>query len=257
MENSLPTESVEVLGHAPEAAPPYRRAKQQIVLIGASGHARVILDILQLTGTYEIVGLIDSFKPRGISLGGHEILGSPDEIPALVDQGAFSAAIVCVGDNWTRARIVDGIRRAVPNFTFVSAIHPAATVSRDAVIGEGTVIMAGAVVNPGCQVGEYCIINTRASLDHDSVMDSYSSLGPGVTTGGCVRIDAYSAIGIGATILQDLHIGRHTVVGAAAAVFHNLPDSVVAYGVPARIIRSRQPGDRYLSESKTEAGGAR
>lgn len=106
--------------------------------------------------------------------------------------------------------------------------------------------MAGAVVNPGCQIGEFCIVNTNSSLDHDSVMDDYSSLGPRVATGGNVTIGAYSAICLGANIVHRVSIGAHTVVGAGATVLDNLPGLVTAWGTPARVTGSRNREDSYL-----------
>ena len=238
----------------PTGAAASSESRTPIAIIGSSGHARTIIDILQLTGEYNLVGLLDSFKTSEGSLPGYEILGTPSDIPALVSANRFTAAIAGVGDNWARARLVREIRRLMPQFPFVSAIHPSAIVARDARIGAGSVIMAGAIVNPGCEIGEHCIVNTRASLDHNSVMEPYSSLGPGVTTGGTVHIGAYSAVGIGATILQNITIGTHTVIGAGATVFQDVPDYIVAYGTPARTIRPRQPGDRYLGERRDRRG---
>jgi acetyltransferase-like isoleucine patch superfamily enzyme len=111
--------------------------------------------------------------------------------------------------------------------------------------------MAGAVLNPGVRVGEFCIVNTRASLDHDSTMGAFSSLAPGAITGGNVAVGSYSNVGMGATVLPGVSIGQHTLIGAGALVYRSVPDNSVAYGVPARLIRSRQPGDRYLRELGT------
>jgi acetyltransferase-like isoleucine patch superfamily enzyme len=106
--------------------------------------------------------------------------------------------------------------------------------------------MAGAVINPGCKVGDFCIVNTRASLDHDSVMGDFSSLAPAAVTGGNVQIGAFSVIAIGAIVAHAVRVGEHAVIGAGATVLRHVPDRVVAYGTPARIIRQREPGDPYL-----------
>jgi acetyltransferase-like isoleucine patch superfamily enzyme len=108
--------------------------------------------------------------------------------------------------------------------------------------------MAGAVVNPGARVGAFCILNTNSSIDHDCILEDYASLAPGVVTGGGVVIGRYTAIGIRATVVHGVRIGEHSVIGAGATVLHDIPDHVVAYGTPARVVRNRQTGDPYLNE---------
>ncbi|MBI4874088.1 MAG: acetyltransferase [Acidobacteria bacterium] len=223
-----------------------RRAR--VVVIGASGHARVVIDILRCQNRHEVVGLLDSFKPLETRCAGCAVLGTVQDLEGLVRHSRVDAGVVAIGDNWTRGRIVAELRAAVPEFPFVNAIHPSAQIARDAVLGPGTVVMAGAVVNPGCRVGEFCIVNTRASLDHDCEMDDYSSLGPGAVTGGCVQIGAYSAVAIGCVVVEEIRIGKHTVVGAGATVLGDLPEHVLAYGTPARTVRARGAGDPYLGE---------
>jgi len=95
-------------------------------------------------------------------------------------------------------------------------------------------------------IGEGCIVNTRASLDHHGVLEDYASLAPAVTTGGNVSIGEGSVIAIGATVLHGRSIGDWSVVGAGATVIDDVPDGVVAYGTPAKVVREREPGDRYL-----------
>jgi acetyltransferase-like isoleucine patch superfamily enzyme len=102
------------------------------------------------------------------------------------------------------------------------------------------------LINPNAGVGAFCIVNTNASLDHDSVMEEFASLAPNASTGGNVRIGAFSAICQGANVIHGLAIGEHTVVGAGSTVLHSLPPFVVAYGTPARVVTNRQAGDKYL-----------
>jgi sugar O-acyltransferase (sialic acid O-acetyltransferase NeuD family) len=237
--------------HVSSAVPPVfddemGDVKKRIVVVGASGHARVVLDICRLQGLYEVVGLLDSYKPAGMTCSGYPVVGSCRDLAPLVASERIWGGIVAIGDNWVRNRIVTELSDAVPDFRFVTAIHPSAQIAQDSVIGQGTAVMAGAVVNPGARIGEFCIVNTRASIDHESSMGSYSSLGPGAVVGGCAHIGAHSVVGIGAIVLQEIRIGNHTVVGAGATVVRDVPDEVVAYGTPARVIRRRAPGDPYL-----------
>jgi sugar O-acyltransferase (sialic acid O-acetyltransferase NeuD family) len=222
---------------------------KRVFVFGASGHAKVVIDILRLCGGVLIAGLLDDFKPIGFECTGIPVLGTLADLPALAAEHINTAIVIAVGDNWRRAKIAGNIRAILPQTSFVSAIHPSAQIAAGVPIGNGTVIMAGAVVNTGSQIGEFCIVNTRASLDHDSTMADYSSLCPGAITGGNVAVGAYSNVGMGAILLPEVKIGQHSVVGAGALVLKSIPDYMVSYGAPARLIHSRKPGDHYLTGS--------
>lgn len=217
-----------------------------IVIIGASGHGRVVADIVERAGAYTIAGWIDRSIAAGETVMGYPVLGDEDILPGMAARGELAGALVAIGDNFVRARVAARISENCPALRWLSVIHPAASVARDAVIGPGTVVMAGAVLNPGLRTGAFCIVNTGASADHDCVLEDYSSLAPGAVLGGNVHIGAYSAISLGAGVINGRHIGPHTVVGAGAMVLKDLPGHVLAYGVPARVIRPRQEGEKYL-----------
>ncbi len=214
-----------------------------IVVVGTSGHAKVVADIIEREGKHRIVGLIDSFRPMGDLSFGYRVLGAEEDLPALVDRHDLSGGVIAIGDNWTRYLMAQRIMAVLPTFDFVSACHPSAQLARGVTVGRGTVVMAGAIVNSDSAVGEFCIVNTRASLDHDGVMEDFSSLAPSATTGGNVRIGAYSAIGLGAAVIQGRTIGTQTVIGAGAVVLDDVPDLCVAYGVPAKVVRKRREGE--------------
>jgi sugar O-acyltransferase (sialic acid O-acetyltransferase NeuD family) len=217
-----------------------------IVIVGSSGHARVVLDIVLHERKYNVVGFLDRFRAPGEQTMGVPILGGEEKLPELLRSHALKGAIVGIGDNFARSRVAAQIRKISPDLPFVSAIHPKASVAREVTIGEGTVVMAGAVINPCCSIGRFCVLNTNSSLDHDSVMDDFTSLAPGVTTGGGCRIGKFSAIGIGATLAHGIQVGEHAVVGAGALVLKPVESFVVAYGTPARTVRTRRPGEKYL-----------
>jgi acetyltransferase-like isoleucine patch superfamily enzyme len=106
--------------------------------------------------------------------------------------------------------------------------------------------MAGAVVSNGCTLGRGALLGTNSSVDHDGRLDDFASLAPGAATGGNVRIGACTAVGLGASIVHAVTVGEHTVIGAGAVVIDDVPDLVVAYGMPARVARSRSAGEPYL-----------
>lgn len=218
----------------------------RLVVIGGSGHGKVVLDTLDCERRHVVVGLLDAAIPRGSLVMGRPVLGQEEDLPRLMEQLDIEAGMVAIGDNWTRARVMERLKTLAPGFRFAAAVHPSARVAQDVVIGDGTVVMAGAVIQPGCRLGVGAIVNTSASLDHDGLLGDYSSLAPGVVAGGNLALGAYSAVGLGALIRHGIRIGEHTVVGAGSLVLHEIPSHVVAYGAPARIIRSRAAGELYL-----------
>ena len=217
-----------------------------IVIIGSSGHAKVIIDIVQQEGRYRIVGLLDRFRDRGEQTLGYPILGREEDLPKLTAIHALRGGIVAIGDNFLRSKVAAHLRRLSPGFPFVSVIHPRSSVAAEVSIGEGTVVMAGVSISPCSSIGRFCILNTNSSLDHDSVLEDFASLAPGATTGGNCRIGRYSAISIGAALIHGIEIGEQTVIGGSSLVMKSIESHVVAHGTPARVVRSRKPGDRYL-----------
>ncbi|NVD99506.1 acetyltransferase [Massilia sp. BJB1822] len=219
---------------------------ENIFLIGSSGHAKVLIDIVEREGRYRIAGLLDSFKTPGDSTLGYTVLGGVDDLPGLAQQYAVDGLLIAIGDNYVRVQMAERLEQLCPQLPLVTAIHPAAVIGRNVSLGSGSVVMAGAVLNPCCRVGRLCIMNTRASLDHDSVLGDGASLAPGAVTGGGALIGAETAVGAGAVVLHRVEIGAHSVIGAGAVVTRNIPAGVVAYGCPAKVVRQRERGERYL-----------
>lgn len=220
--------------------------EERVLVIGAGGHARSVLDVIRSEGRYLVAGLIDSSQPKGTPALGSHVLGREQDLPVLCREQGTALGIVAIGDNWQRRAAMERLRALVPGFVFVSSVHPAATVAGDVTIASGTVVMAGAVVVSGSRIGNGCIVNTLASLDHDGVMEDYSSLAPGAVTGGRVRLGTCAAVGLGARVVHNLRIGAHAVVGAGALVMEDIPPEVVAFGAPAQVIRARAVDDPYL-----------
>lgn len=217
---------------------------KNVVVFGAGGHAKVVIDIIEKAGMYQVAGLIDQRKPPGTPLYGYEVLG--DERVIRERKGEFYGGVVAIGDNWKRSCAVNKILEMDRHFRFITVIHPSAQIARGASIGEGTVIMAGAVIGSDTRIGKHCIINTRASVDHDCLLEDFSTLAPRAATGGNVRIGSYSAISLGACVVHSIEIGEHSVIGAGSTVLSAVDSYVVAYGVPAKVIRKRKVGEGYL-----------
>jgi len=214
----------------------------KIIIYGSSGHAKVVAYIIEKVGEHQIVGFIDDTKSdAGIFIGYPVYTNICD--PCLE---GIVAGIVAIGDNWGRACVVNKIVRQIPDFHFITVIHSSAQIGKGVVVGEGSVVMPGVCINADTFIGRHCILNTSSSIDHDCKVGDFASVAPGVVTGGNVTVGGSTAIGLGAKIIQKICIGKHTVIGAGSLVTKSVPDRVVAYGLPSKVVRHRNPEDPYL-----------
>lgn len=217
-----------------------------IIVIGSSGHAKVVIDCIEKENKYEIIGLLDRFKQVGSNAFGYKIIGKEEDLQNLIKMHKVEGGIIAIGDNFTRYTVYNKISQDIPKFNFIQVIHPSAQIARNVSIGKGTVIMANTTISSDAEVGSFCIINNNSSLDHDSKMLDYSSLAPGSTIGGNVKIGLFTAVSLGAKVIHGITIGDHTIIGAGATVIKDIPKHVVAYGNPAKVIRGRITGEKYL-----------
>ncbi|WP_210608809.1 acetyltransferase [Priestia flexa] len=215
-----------------------------IVIYGAGGHAKVVADIIEKSKTYKILGFLDDYKEPGTTFYGYKILGRADYISQCTED--ILGGIVALGDNWLRKQTVEMIKKKKPDFKFVTAIHPFASIGKGVKISEGSVVMAGVIINSDAIVGEHCIVNTKSSLGHDSILLDYVTIAPNATIAGNAKIGECSTMSISSTIIHGKEIGDHTVVGAGATVVKDIPSYTVAYGTPAKAIRNRKEKDSYL-----------
>lgn len=200
-----------------------------LIIIGAGGHAKVIIATAQALGI-TIRGLYDDDP----AANGQQVLGIP-VLGACHDIGApdGSTAILAIGSNTIRRRLA----RQLDGLTWATLIHPAATVHESVRLGPGCVVFAGAVIQPDAELGAHVIVNTGASVDHDCRIGDFVHIAPGARLAGNVRVGEGSLMGIGSCAAPNTLIGVSSIVGAGGAVTDNIPDAVVAAGVPARIIR--------------------
>jgi sugar O-acyltransferase (sialic acid O-acetyltransferase NeuD family) len=197
-----------------------------IYLYGASGHAKVIIETLELE-LKKVGGLIDD-NPSIVSLLGYPVF---QKLPASFDI-TTDDLIVSIGRNTIRKKIVSQL-----NGSFVQSIHPSINLSRSALVGVGTVIMAGVSVNSGSKVGNHVILNTNASIDHDCWIDDFVHISPNVALAGDVSVGEGTHIGIGACIIQGVKIGKWATIGAGAVIIKDVPDFAVVVGNPGQIIK--------------------
>lgn len=205
-----------------------------VYLFGASGHGKVVKDILNANGVK-----VEAFVDDNLSVD--ECAGRI----VLHDAKGLSPMIVCIGVNKIRRNVVERLlanAKACGNdFEFATAIHPSAIVSPTAKIGEGTVVMAGAVINADAVIGKHCIVNTGATVDHDCVISDYCHIAPGANISGGTHIGEGTWIGVGACVIQGINIGKDCMIGAGSVVVKDIPDGVTAYGNPCRVkIKDKQ-----------------
>lgn len=200
-----------------------------MLLYGASGHGKVILDIMRALFV-KVRCFIDD-DPEIVSFSGHPVFHSLSE--AKVAEG--EDYLISVGNNRIRKMLSERT-----TLTPVRAIHPSAQVSPSVKVGLGTVVMANASVNADVLIGKHCIINTNASVDHDCVLGNFVHISPNVALAGNVHVGEGAHLGIGACVLQGINIGSWATVGAGAVVIRDVPDNAVVVGNPARIIKTKQ-----------------
>lgn len=204
-----------------------------LLVLGAGGHARVLVDALLASGRV-LAGIVDR-DPRlaGTSLLGVPVIGGDevvDEFPQ--DEILLVNGVGSVDLPDARIRIFERFSRR--GYRFGAVVHPSAVVAADVKLGEGAQVMAGSVVQSGCRIGCNVIVNTRAAVDHDGLIGDHSHLAPGVTLSGGVQVGTGVHIGTGATLIHGISIGDGCLIAAGAVVVNSLRAGLKVRGVPAR-----------------------
>ena len=204
--------------------------QKKVIIIGASGHAKVIADIIKKSGD-EVVGFLDDNKElQGkVIFDEKKVLGTTNEND--INKYKDYYFIIGIGSNKVRKLIYN----KYPNLEWYTAIHPNAVIGSDVEIGYGTVIMAGTVINTGTRIGNHCIINTCSSVDHDNIIEDYVHISPGAHLAGTVKICEGTWICAGATVINNIIIERNNIIGAGATVIKNIEETNNTYvGVPVK-----------------------
>jgi sugar O-acyltransferase (sialic acid O-acetyltransferase NeuD family) len=205
---------------------------KRLAILGASGHGKVVADIAECCGWKNVVFFDDAF-PEKSELEDWSVIGNTQDF--LCSMTDFDGCIVAIGNNVIRLDKTSFLLSS--GAPIISLIHPSAIVSKYSSIGLGSVVMPNAVINSFSKVGLACIVNTSATIDHDCELMDAIHVSPGANLAGAVKVKECTWIGIGASINQCLSIGKNVMIGAGSVVINDIPDNVLAVGIPSKVIK--------------------
>ena len=215
---------------------------KSLVIYGAGGHAIGVANVAWAAG-FEVHAFVDPAK-SGESLHGIPVVGAVRELP---DWRRHVYALG-VGDNAIREKEHRKLAQEFPEMAFPTLVHPTAVISWKTTVGEGSVLMANAVAGTHSRLGRFCVMSIQSAMGHDCVMEDYASMAPSSVVAGDVEIGERAAVCMAAAVKQGVKSGRDAVLGAKSYLNRHLPAKTVAFGTPARDVRSREAGDPYLSK---------
>ena len=204
--------------------------KDKLIIIGASGHGKVVADIAIKMNKWQSIAFLDDDESIKTSMG-LEVIGRTADAFTYKDEADF---FVAIGSNTTREKIQEKLIEQGINV--ICLIHPSAVIGTNVEIGFGSVVMAGVVINSSSRIGNGCIINTSSSIDHDNVIENYVHISPGVNMAGTVKVGKGSWIGIGSVVSNNVNICSGCKVGAGAVVVKDITEPGTYVGVPVRKI---------------------
>ena len=194
---------------------------KRLLLIGGGGHCVSCLDVIEMTGEYEIVGILDRADKVGLRVGGYEIVGCDSDFVDWLDRiDEVLITVGMVGRNPVRQNLYDQMTRAGAKFARV--VSPRAYVSSSATIGAGTIVLHDALVNGGARIGQNCILNTKSLIEHDTRVGNHCHVATRATLNGNVVIDDHVFVGSHSVVFQGFHVGERSVIGGGQVVRSNL-----------------------------------
>lgn len=217
------------------------RDARPLVIVGAGGHARemaqLVADVNGKDLQYELIGFFDDHIPTGTMIAGMPVLGPTQDAKTLARDSLF---VLGIGAPPSKIKLASRLLDA--GLKPVTLVHPSAVLGRNVTLGSGTIVCAGCILTCDVAVDAFVTINVACTLSHDSTIGRYTTLAPGVHITGGVTVGAGCDLGVGLVTVQGVEIGEWSIIGAGAVITANLPANVTAVGVPARIIKTRQPG---------------
>lgn len=207
----------------------------RLIVLGGGGHGRVVADTARRSGRWELILFLDDAPDRTRAEADFPVLGSCDDLGQSLRPG--DECLVAIGDNAQRRSLLDRVDELGAPLAVV--VDPSASVSTDATLGPGTVILPQGAVNIGSVLGRGCIVNTGATIDHDCVLGDCVHVAPGAHLGGDVTVGDLAWIGIGSSIRHGTRVGARVMIGAGAAVVADVTTGTTVVGVPARPMERR------------------
>lgn len=217
-----------------------------IVIFGSGGHAKVILtEILQLKNKYKFHGFVDSSKKTGsivtkIKKKSYKIIN----LRFLNIKNLHG--ILGIGDNYLRFKKYEEIKKKNKNIKWAVIIAKSSEVKKNVKIGKGSVVLANSFIGNKTNIKDHCIINSTNSIDHDNFFENFTSTGPGVITGGNVKINKFSHLGIGCVVKNNISIDKNVICGGKSYINKNCKKNSVYFGIPSKFRRRRKLGEKYL-----------
>lgn len=205
--------------------------KDMLIIIGASGHGKVVLDIANMMNLWKNIVFLDDDTTIKLCCG-KDVIGTIKDIDKYKEVADF---FVAVGNNKIRERIQEHL--VIKNIEVTNLVHPSAIICENVQIGIGTVIMAGVVINSDSKIGKGCIINTSSSIDHDNIVNDYVHISPGVNIAGTVEVGTRSWLGIGSSISNNIKISSDCILGAGTVVIKDIIECGTYVGVPCHKVK--------------------
>lgn len=213
--------------------------RQRVVVWGAGGHGKVVVDALLAADSCDVIGIVDDDERKtGTKVLGVPVLDFSGGLTEFVSRTRFDGMVVAIGDNYVRSEKFQEILEL--GLTPVTVIHPTAHVSPFAKIGRGVMVLAHATINPGTVLEDNVCVNTSASVDHDNHLEYSCHILPNATLAGGVRIGEYAYVGSGAVVIPNLTVHKFSYLGAGAVAIKDVPEGVVSAGNPAAQIRLQE-----------------
>lgn len=207
---------------------------KNVVIVGGSGHAKVIIDIINSLGKYNISGFTSMDDREKTLVGDVPYLGDDSVLPQIFKNGV-SNAVIAIGDCKVRDLVFNKTQKL--GFRIIPVISPYTHISPTVKIGDGVVIMPGAIINVDTRIGDNTIINTGATLDHDNYIGKSVHIAPGSNLAGNVTVGDGTFLGIGCRVIPGIKIGEWSTVGAGSVVIKNIPSYTTSVGIPAEVIK--------------------
>lgn len=202
---------------------------KNILVIGAGGHAKSVIDALISCGEYEKIAVLEDFGAEEVL--GFKVIGKVSDASSYLDE--YENAVVAVGNNQFRLKTINELKQI--GFKLPVIKHKTAYLSCFSIVGEGSVLLANSVINAGAEIGRGVIINSSVTVEHDCEISDGVHLSPNSVLCGAVSVGTGTWIGAGATVIDHINIGQKSIIGAGSVVIRDVDDNVTAYGNPSKV----------------------